>query len=554
MKKRPKSIDGFIPRQKGSQLGELHTKTHKASLDIPEDVSSTIGSNKALHSGDNSVRDLGKDNKGRSIGRSDIDESLREIDKSTPPEKQPSRRQRRRAIKLNQPTHKIRKTIKWIFFIILATVLVVAGYAVYKFIQAGGSIFQGNIFDIVQSQALKEDDNGRSNFLILGTSEDDPGHDGADLTDSILVVSVDQTKKNVYMFSVPRDLYVEFGMACNAGYSGKINEYFSCVNEDYTKEAAEQERLAKTQAFIGDIFGLDIQYGVHVNHTVIKESVDAVGGIDVDIQGSNGAPGILDRNFDWRCNYTCFLVKYTNGVHHLDGKHALYLAKARGDVAPTYGLGRSNFDREVNQQKILIALRDKALETGTLTNLSAITKLIDALGNNLRTNIQTKEIRTLTELASDVKPGNIHTLSLVNDDNRLVVSDNYNGASVVVPAAGIFNYSDIKDFISKKLSSNPIIRESAPIAVLNGSSQAGVAQTQADKLTAKNYNVTMVGNANASDYPDVAVYKIGTGNDATTSALESMFKVKVLTTKPPTPVNANVKFVIIFGSAPELDV
>ncbi len=28
------------------------------------------------------------------------------------------------------------------------------------------------------------------------------------------------------MFSIPRDLYVKFGMACNSGYAGKINEYF----------------------------------------------------------------------------------------------------------------------------------------------------------------------------------------------------------------------------------------------------------------------------------------------------------------------------------------
>ena len=549
MKKKPTSIDGFIPRQKGSQLGELHTKTYKASLDIPEDVSSTIGSNKSLHSGDSSVRVLGQVEKGRGIGRSDIDESLREIDQSTPPEKKLSRRQRRKALKRNRPTHRIRKTIKWIVFTILAIILAVAGFAVYKFMQAGGNIFQGNVFDIIQNQPLKEDSNGRSNFLILGTSEDDPGHDGAYLTDSILVVSVDQTKKNLYMFSVPRDLYVEFGMACNAGYSGKINEYFNCVNDDYTKESAEQERLAKTQAFAGNIFGLDIQYGIHVNHTVIKEAVDAVGGIDVDVEGSNGAPGVLDRNFDWRCNYTCYLVKYTNGVHHLDGEHALYLSKARGDVAPTYGLSRSNFDREVNQQKILIALKDKALSTGTLTNLSAVTKLIDTLGNNLRTNIQTKEIRTLMQLAAQIKPENVHTLSFVDEDNKLVISGNYNGASVVMPAAGIYNYSDIRQFIDKTLSSNPVISEAAPIAVLNGSTQAGLAQTEADKLTNNNYNVTMVGNAEGADYPSVVIYKVGTGYDATTSALESRFGVKVLTTNPPTPVNANIKFVIIFGAA-----
>ena len=84
-----------------------------------------------------------------------------------------------------------------------------------------------------------------------------------------------------------------------------------------------------------------------------EKIIDAVGGVDIDIQGSNGAPGVLDRNFDWRCNYKCYMVKYDNGVHHLDGERALFLAMARGSVEPTYGLGNSNFDREKNQQKII---------------------------------------------------------------------------------------------------------------------------------------------------------------------------------------------------------
>lgn len=551
MKNKRTSIDGFVPRQRGSQLGELHNKVKKATLDIPEDVSSTIGSNKSLHSGDSSSRMLGQIDPGRGLGRSDIDESLREIDESTVPPKKPSRRERKRIARRSRPVHKVRRVFKWIAITLITVILAVAGFAVYKFLTAGSNIFQGNIFDIIQNQPLKEDANGRSNFLILGTSEDDPGHDGANLTDSILVVSINQKNKNIYMFSVPRDLYVQFGMACNSGYSGKINEYFNCVNNDYNSDEAEQERLSETQKFIGDIFGLDIQYGIHVNHTVIKEAVDAVGGVDVDIEGSNGAPGILDRNFDWRCKYTCYLVKYDNGVHHLDGEHALYLAKARGDVSPTYGLANSNFDREVNQQKILMALQDKALSTGTLTNLSAVTKLIDTLGKNLRTNIQTKEIRTLAELTADIKPENIHTLNLFYNDDKLVTTGNYNGASVVMPVAGIFNYTDIKDFVSKSLSSNPIIREAAPIAVMNGSGQPGLARTKADILIAKNYNVSMVGDANDGTYPEVSIYKVGKGSDGTTTALEKMFGVKVLTTTPPALVNANIKFVIVFGVAPQ---
>ncbi|MEI7918048.1 MAG: LCP family protein [Candidatus Saccharibacteria bacterium] len=543
MNKKNASTDGFIPRRSGDQLGSLHDERNKryALTDISE--------NRPLHTNGGDInRPIGEPQTGRGLGRSDIDESLNDIDDDKAPVKKLSRRQRRRlAGQVKRPRSLARRIIKWLIILIILAALSAGGYVAYKFYGAGSNILQGSFLDILKNQPLKQDSNGRSNFLILGTSEDDPGHDGANLTDSMLVVSIDQNNKNIYMFSVPRDLYVKYGMACVAGYSGKINSYFSCVDDGTTAEA-EQDRLTQTQKFVGDIFGMDIQYGIHVNHTVIKEAIDAVGGVDVDIEGSNGDSGVLDRNFDWRCKYTCYLVKYDNGTYHLDGEHALYLSMARGDVAPTYGLSNSNFDREKNQQKILMALKDKAMTTGTLTNLSAVTKLIDTFGANLRTNIQTSEIRTLMQISSEVKTADIFMLSLVGADNSVVTTGNYDGASVVMPSAGIYDYSEIQSFIKKNITSDPIVKEAAPIVVLNGTGQTGYAQTQADTLTAAGYTVSSVDNAPDGTYDKVEIYQIGTANVSTAAKLSKTYNVTIKTTKPPVLVTGDVKFVIIFGA------
>ncbi|MFZ2125452.1 MAG: LCP family protein [Candidatus Saccharimonadales bacterium] len=544
MKKKHSSLDGFIPRRPGDKLGALH-------LDGRQEASSDMPENKLLHTtGSDMVRALGDSDMGRGLGRSDIDESLKEIDEGLIPEKKLSRRQRRKmAKKLKRPRSLANRITRWVVLVLLIVLLGAGGYVGYKFFNASGNILQGSVFDIFNSKPLQQDSNGRSNFLILGTSEDDPGHGGAGLTDSILIISVDQNKKDAYIFSIPRDLYVQYGMACNAGYSGKINEYFSCVNSG-TNAASEQDRLTKTQEFVGNIVGLNIQYSAHVNHTVIKEAVDAVGGVEVDVQGSNGAAGVLDRNFDWRCNYTCYLVKYDNGVYHLDGEHALFLSMARGDIAPTYGLANSNFDREKNQQKILIALKDKAMTTGILTNLSAVTNLIDALGNNLRTNIKTDEINTLMQVASNIKSSDVYTLSFVEEGNAIMATGNVGGASVVIPAAGIYEYGALKTYIQKSVSSDPVVRESAPIAVFNGTGKVGLGQSEADKLTNANYNVTYIATAPSGKYEAVEVYQIGTDNAGTAEALAKLFGVTIKTTTPPVTVDGETGFVIIFGSVP----
>jgi LCP family protein required for cell wall assembly len=534
------STDGFISRSSS------HRQTTKsADLNNSNDYNKT--DRKALFSSFDEEIEKTKSGYGSSyFGSAPAEKSEKKIDK---PDKKLSRRQRRRMEnKLNKkPRRLIFRIIKWLLLLILLVALAIGGYTAYKLLSASNNMFQGSIIDIFNNKPLKADENGRSNFLVIGTSEDDPGHEAAYLTDSIMVISVSQTNKDVYMFSVPRDLNVKYGRACLEGYSGKINSYYECVNstlDDTDKDAAaaEQERLSAMQELVGEVYGIDIQYSVHVNYTALKEVVDAVGGIDVDIEGSAGEPGVLDRNADWRCNYTCYYVKYDNGVHHLDGEHALYLALARGsneDGHGTYGLSRSNPDREANQRKILIALKDKALSIGALTNLGTVSSLIDSLGNNLRTNIQTNEISTILQVASSIKTENMNSIDLMTEG---VMNGNGN------PTAGDYSYEDIQSFIAKKLSDNPVINEDALIIVLNGTDKAGLGQTEADSLRTAGYNIYYVDTAPDNTYGTTEVYQIGTDNSGTASALAKLFNVTVKTTEPPIKVDENARFVVVLGS------
>ncbi len=557
MNNKQPSIDGFIPRRPGSRIGELHTQQ-------PESMARPI--DRTLHSGDDIEARrpvVGDPRANMAIGRRDIDNSLQQIDDDAPQKQR--RRQQKRDKKDRRPRRKILRIVKWVLIGLAILAVLIGGYLGFKVLFATQTAFKGSLFDLVKNQPLKQDANGRSNFLIVGTSEDDPGHQGANLTDSILVLSIDQNKKNAYMFSVPRDLYVQYGQACAEGYAGKINGYFSCVDNG-TSPAAEQRRLQQTQQFVGNIFGLDIQYGVHVNYTVVRDVINAIGGsITVDIEGDNGnGPsdqiGIMDANFDWKCGATkaqrvknCppdgHFIDYQPGPQTLDAEHALYLAQARGDAA-NVGLAQSNFDRERNQQKIIVAIKEKALSTGTLTNVVAVSKLIDALGNNLRTNIQTKEIRTLMDLGKNIKSSDIRSLDFYKKGNMLMTTQSFsNAGSSVVPAAGTFNYDDIRAYITKSLSSNPAAAENANIIVMNGSGVAGAGQKVADNLTSKGFTVGNITNAPSGTYPPITIYQITTNKTATADALKTMYNVTLKTSTPPFSVTGDTDFVIIVGSS-----
>lgn len=524
MAKRP-VVDGFIPRRSpgmvGSEINRTLPKADLTNFNRPAgpkpETQKPVYASKAEPSALTPSQTHG-------LVRSDIDDSLREID-DTPPEKSTHKR----AKKIKQPGR--RKWVKWVIIAIILGFVAAGVYIGIKAILASNSVFKGDIFGLVQQKKLKEDAGGRTNILIFGTSEDDPGHEAGWLTDSIMVLSINQTAKDAYMVSIPRDLEVEYGQACMPGYSGKINVVYGCNYDDGNDEAAGAQALMKQ---VSKVTGLELAYYAHLNYSVVRDIVGALGTVTVNIQGSGGAPGVMDSNFDWKCKggnayasratmvKNCppngHFIDYPNGPAELDAEHALYLAQARGDIEPTYGLGNSNFDREQNQQKIIVAIKDKALSTGTLTNITKVSGLIDAVGKNLRTSFETSEIRTLMSLAESIKNESIVRINLLDEK---VLNAN------AQPAAGKFEFSDLQKFIKKKLYATGIEKEEPRVMVLNGSGTVGVAQAEADILEAAGMTIDAVDNAPAGDHTKNVIYQVGPTAKAKTAAkLKALYGVE----------------------------
>ena len=536
------AIDGFVQRRADRSVGS---------------ASNPVAANEKQARPISDARNAGESVSPQQIGlsqnrvtRQEIDDSLKDIDddsgRNTPkrgifkrnPKKVPSRR---------------KKIIKRILLLLFIIAVIAGAYVGIKGFLASGNIFQGNLFDIFQSKPLKMDANGRTNILIFGTSgsSDEESHPGANLTDSILVLSVDQNKNNAYTMSIPRDLWVDMGGECMAGLQAKINSLYECHSDSGSNEA---EGAAILQSKVSEVVGLDLQYYAHVNWSVLIGAVDAVGGVDVNVKGSGDVPygvkagSVLDRNFDYTCDYDCYFVKYAPGVHHMDGIHALAFSRAR-NANGGYGFSRGNFDREANQQKVILALKEKATSAGTLTNIGKVTSLIDALGQNLKTSFETSEIRTLMDLGQKIPASSITSISFVEEGNELMTTGNVSGQSIVQPVAGLFDYSGIKAYVQKSLNANDITRESAHVGLFNGSGVPGYAKLRADALTERGFTITAVDNAPEAEYESVEIYDLTNNKPATLKKLESYYKVKAIQTAPPIDVTADTDFIVIYGKA-----
>jgi LCP family protein required for cell wall assembly len=155
---------------------------------------------------------------------------------------------------------------------------------------------------------------------------------------------------------------------------------------------------------VGEITGLDINQSVVINLRGFKALVDAMGGVDVNVQqkvcvechtGTSG--GIV---------FTGDKQEYIEpGLQHLDGMHALWYARSRA--------GSDDFSRMRRQRCVAGALMEQADPVGLLQSYP---KLARAIKSNVSIDIPRAELPAWVDLALRIqKGGSIRSLPLTAD-------------------------------------------------------------------------------------------------------------------------------------------
>ncbi len=479
---------------------------------------------------DNNEKKL-KDHKEKIEEKSDIKTTKKELKKVKKAEKK-------------QKKSKAKKIIEWIVLIVV--LLLIAG-VVYVFVWGNDIISKltggksdiwgaiGTLFD-ENYEPLATDKNGRTNILAFGTSgynmagdEGNGVHDGAQLTDSIMMISVDQNSGDIAMLSLPRDL--KASQACTA--TGKINEVYWCHNLNGDNEAAGAQALMDE---VGNVLGIDFQYYAHINWESLIEIVDTLGGIKITLDEDI-------NDVEWTG------AVYQAGVEYeLNGLQAIGLARAR------HGTEGGDFSRGNSQQKILIGIKDKiyAANLGFVELLG----IVNTLGDNLRTNLSVDNFKTAIHLTYEFDFDNMRQLPLVDYNKNIyyMTTGMINGISYVLPSAGIGNYSIIREYVAHELISDPIKREDATILVLNGTDVSGVAAKEREVLIEAGYNVKNIGDAPKTEYPeDYMIYYVSDEVPGTIKSLEQYYGVNAVSgTELPDGVSTNYDIVVIVGYADPL--
>jgi LCP family protein required for cell wall assembly len=396
---------------------------------------------------------------------------------------------------------KRKKRIKKGFLITLLLLLLAGGgIALYLFLKAGK--ISTNPFKL--STKLKGEDTGRVNILLLGVG--DPGHDGETLADTNMIISLDTKNNKVAMISIPRDTRVRIP---GEGYA-KIN------NANALGEAQGSGKgVALAEKTIQENFGIEPQYYIKANFTGLKQAVDAVGGIDINVKEALSDPEYpCDNNQYKSCGF-----KISPGQVRMDGTTALKYARCRK------GTCGDDFGRGLRQQEVLQAIKAKAMSSSTLSDPKKLNSLIEAVANNIKTDMSLSEIQRAYEIAKKVPPENVTSVVFSLQPNGFLKSDP--SSSDLLPSSG--NFDEIKKFIANIFTVGPIWVEDPKIVIENGTTTSGLAGKLENKINNAGVpiDILAIQNAKTKDYTTSQIIDYSNGKKPNTiKYLEDLLGVK----------------------------
>lgn len=234
---------------------------------------------------------------------------------------------------------------------------------------------------IVSNKSLKDP----FTILLMGVDSEEDGMDAnaAFNGDTLMLITFNPKTLNATMFSIPRDTYVP--IACNNNHYAKIN----------SAAAYGTNCVISTVKQLTDI---DVDYYVKVNFKAVVDLVETLGGVDVEVeaptysvyaQAHNGQICEQDslRRFDE------YLVCMDTGMQHLNGEQALAYARCR------HAYLDSDIARNRHQQEIIEAIAKKVISR---SNIDKIEDLLNAVTNNIATNMSQKQILSFYEILKDM--------------------------------------------------------------------------------------------------------------------------------------------------------
>jgi len=377
--------------------------------------------------------------------------------------------------------------MKKLFFIILGILvayLVFVGLKINRFYQKIYTPKNGKI----------QENKTQFNFLIFGYGGG--RHEGAYLTDTMMIFHLDTKNKKAALISLPRDLWVPLPTKDGSNFFSKINAIYQMelFPKDHpqinNKFLGKKDDASFTKFIVSKIFNIPIDYYATIDFEGFKKAIDILGGVEVEVKKSFTDPAYpidgkendlcdeetqkmfkevepflkpgynpedkekllkdnpkLDEflknatespHLAFPCRYETLV--FNKGKIHMDGETALKYARSRHSLEDG-----SDFARARRQHLLIEAIKDKVLSLNLITKAPT---LLDQLGNHFKTDFPATEIPKFSKEIVYAEKYQFFTY-ILSTENYLEESISEDGQYILIPKAGQNNWQEIQKAIKK---------------------------------------------------------------------------------------------------------
>lgn len=341
--------------------------------------------------------------------------------------------------------------------------------------------FNLNFDNLKSNTNIKKSEDGKTNILIIGRWWKE--NDAPELTDSIIIASINYDKKMLSMFSVPRDLYIDYP----SWYKGRINETYS---RWLNKNGKASEGIESLKEVLKKITWEDIHYYINLDFDWFRKIIDTIGWVDINVPKA-----IIDTSYPGKTHYETF--KISAWPQTLDGITALKYARSRHST--------SDFDRSLRQQAIVKAIREKILSLWILTSPSKIKSIYSIIKQHIVSDLDASQIINLSLYVKDLPKENLVSSNL-NDTcfygssvcekwGFLIVPprDQFGWASVLLQEWAGYNslsdYSSIEKYTNLIFNYPKVYTENLKINIFNSTKVSWLANIVWDNFKKYWFNI-----------------------------------------------------------------
>lgn len=242
--------------------------------------------------------------------------------------------------------HKNKKKHSWMPIIIVLITFAIAAAAGAFF--ASSSLFEES--KPVEKKTERMPSPDKTVVMLMGVDEreDDVGR-----SDTLMIATLDPKKHKAAILSVPRDTRVKIK---GHGFD-KINAAYAYGGHNLTKNTVE------------DLLGVEMEHYVIINVNAFTKIIDAIGGVDIDVEKRMYYEDPWDDNGG-------LVINLYPGQQHMDGATAITYVRYRDE--------EGDIGRITRQQKFMRAVMDKLTSPAIIPKIPAIIgQVVDSISTDL---------------------------------------------------------------------------------------------------------------------------------------------------------------------------